>query len=369
MSVSFLDLKALHGGLAENLHQAMDRVLQSGTYIMGNEVSGFEREFANYCEVSECISVGNGLDALHLILRACDIGPGDEVIVPSNTFIATWLAVSYAGATPVPVEPDSATYNLDPARVEAAITERTRAIIAVHLYGQPADMEAINAVADRHGLLVFEDAAQAHGARCRGKRVGGLSRAAAFSFYPGKNLGALGDGGAVTTNDSQLADKVRILRNYGSRIKYHNEVKGFNTRLDELQAAFLREKLKSLDQWNAKRRAIAEIYRSELRGVSDIVLPFVPDWAEHVWHLFVLRSRRREDYLGQLEADGIGTSIHYPIPPHLQPAYREMKFKDGDFLVAESLAKEVFSIPIGPTLDHDGVSEVLRGLLRMSPVS
>jgi len=262
--VPFLDLKAPHIELRAELEAAQDRVINSGWLILGQEVAAFEREFAAYCEAEHCIGVGNGLEALHLILRAFGIGAGHEVIVPSNTYIATWLAVTQAGATPIPVEPDERTYNLDPARIEAAITPRTKAILPVHLYGQPADMDPINAIAARHGLKVIEDAAQAHGARYKGRRTGGLGHAAGFSFYPGKNLGALGDGGAVVTNDSQLADTLRVLRNYGSRVKYHNEVQGYNSRLDELQAAFLREKLKRLDDWNARRQAIAARYLAHL---------------------------------------------------------------------------------------------------------
>ncbi|MDP2752964.1 MAG: DegT/DnrJ/EryC1/StrS family aminotransferase, partial [Nitrospirota bacterium] len=252
MKIPFLDLRAAYLELAPELDEAYHRVMQSGWFILGAEVDAFENEFADYCDAKQCVGVGNGLEALHLILRAMDIGPGDEVIVPSNTYIATWLAVSYAGATPVAVEPDRRTFNLDSARIEAAITPRTRAIIAVHLYGQPADMDPIIEIARRHNLRVIEDAAQAHGARYKGRRAGSLGDAAGFSFYPGKNLGALGDGGAVTTDDETLAGRIRVLRNYGSSIKYHNELKGYNSRLDELQAAFLRVKLKHLDTWNAR---------------------------------------------------------------------------------------------------------------------
>lgn len=260
MKVPFLDLKAIDTESAAELEAACQRVLASGWYILGQQVEAFEAEFAAHCGTKYCVGVGNGLEALHLALRAMDIGSGDEVIVPANTYIATWLAISYAGARPVPVEPDEGTYNLDPSRIESAVTSRTKAILPVHLYGQPADMDAINELAERHGLRVIGDAAQAHGARYKGRPVGSLGHAAAFSFYPTKNLGALGDGGAVVTHDAALADKVRVLRNYGSRIKYQNEVKGFNSRLDELQAALLRVKLAKLDKWNAQRRQIAEAY-------------------------------------------------------------------------------------------------------------
>ena len=366
MNIQFLDLRAPHEELRAELRAACERVLDSGWYILGNEVKQFEQEFADYCEAKHCIGVGNGLEALHLILRAYGIGDADEVIVPSNTYIATWLAVSYAGATPIPVEPDERTYNIDPTLIEAAITARTKAIIVVHLYGQPADMDAINAIAKKHNLKVIEDAAQAHGARYKGNRVGSLGDAAGFSFYPGKNLGALGDGGAVTTNDPVLADKVRVLCNYGSRVKYHNEVKGFNSRLDELQAAFLREKLKKLDEWNERRKAIAVEYLSDLSD-SNLVLPHIPEWADPVWHLFVVRNLQRDQLQKQLSEAGIGTMIHYPIPPHLQGAYVELGYGAGAFPIAEQIHQEVLSLPMGPHLDKrqlqsviDAVKEALR---------
>ena len=357
--IPFLDLKTPHIELRSQLQDAFDRVLDSGWYIQGNELKQFEEEFAQYCEAKHCIGVGNGLDALHLILRAYEIGEGDEVIVPSNTYIATWLAASYAGATPIPVEPDERTYNIDPTRIEAAITSRTKAIMLVHLYGLPADMDAINAIARKHNLKIIEDAAQAHGARYKGKRVGTLGDAAGFSFYPGKNLGAIGDGGAVTTNDSELAEKIRMLGNYGSRVKYHNEVKGYNSRLDELQAAFLREKLKRLDAWNAQRKDLAAQYLRQLKG-SDLVLPFVPEWADPVWHLFVVRSGKRAELQTHLQQQGIGTMIHYPIPPHLQPAYSELRYNQGDFPIAELVHQEVFSLPMGSTLSALQIQQVCK---------
>ncbi len=359
MSIPFLDLQAINSRFRDDMHTALDRVMDSGWFVLGSEVEAFEREFASYCDTTHCIGVGNGLEALHLVLRAWGIGLGDEVIVPSNTYIATWLAASYAGAVPVPVEPDSLTGNIDPARIEAAITTRTRAIIPVHLYGQPVDMDAIMAIAEKYGLKVLEDAAQAHGARYRGKRVGGLGHAAGFSFYPGKNLGALGDGGVVTTNDPELADRIRILRNYGSRIKYHNEVQGFNSRLDELQAAFLRAKLPWLDTDNARRSEIAAKY---LVGLKDtgIQLPFVPDWADPVWHLFVVRSDRRNDLWEQLKSHGIGLMMHYPIPPHMQNAYSDSFTSAGCYPIAEQIANEVLSLPIGPHLTDSEVEFVIR---------
>lgn len=358
MSIPFLDLRAPHEELRTELRETFERVLDSGWYILGEEVKQFELEFAAYCEASHCIGVGNGLEALHLILRGYGIGAGDEVIVPSNTYIATWLAVSYAGATPIPVEPDERTYNINPVLIEAAITPRTKAIIAVHLYGQPADMDAINAVAKKYKLKVIEDAAQAHGARYKGKRVGNLGDAAGFSFYPGKNLGGIGDGGAVTTADPVLADNIRVLCNYGSRIKYQNEVKGFNSRLDELQAAFLREKLKKLDDWNGRRKVIAAEYLSKFHD-SGVVLPYVPEWADPVWHLFVVRNSQRDKLQKRLGELGIGTMIHYPTPPHLQGAYAELGFSKGSFPVAEKIHDEVLSLPIGPHLTIDSVNFVI----------
>lgn len=365
MNIPFLDLKSSHDELRSELLEAFERVLDAGWYIRGNEVSQFESEFACYCETIHCIGVGNGLDALHLILRAYGIGEGDEVIVPSNTFIATWLAVSHAGATPIPVEPDVRTYNIDPACIEAKITPRTRAIIAVHLYGQPADMDAINIVAKKHGLKVIEDAAQAHGAKYKGRLVGSLGDAAGFSFYPGKNLGAIGDGGAVTTNDADLAEKVRMLGNYGSRIKYHNEIQGYNSRLDELQAAFLRIKLKKLNEWNNRRKKIAAQYLVELES-SDFILPFVPEWAECVWHLFVVCSDNRDEIQQKLSDAGIETLIHYPILPHLSDAYKDFDFANHRFPIAQSISERVLSLPIGPHLDALNVVKIVRVIKAMA---
>ncbi len=362
MKVPFLNLTAPYLELKQELDAAYQRVMESGWYILGKEVEAFEAKFATYCEVEHCISVGNGLDALHLILRALDIGSGDEVIVPANTYIATWLAVSYAGATPVPVEPDEKTYNIDPERIEAAITNRTKAIMPVHLYGQPSDMDAINKIAQQYGIKVIEDAAQAHGARYKGRRTGSLGNAAGFSFYPAKNLGALGDGGAVTTNDSGLADKIRLLRNYGSRIKYSNEFKGFNSRLDELQAAFLNVKLNKLDEWNTYRTQVAKEYLEKLANISSLTLPFVPIWTEPVWHLFVARHPRRHELEQRLNHSGIGTLIHYPIPPHLSNAYIENGYQIGDFPITEQLSREVLSLPIGPHMINEEVKRVVKVL-------
>ena len=362
MKVPFLDLKAPHEELRAELEAASRRVVESGWFIMGPECEAFEAEFAAYCGARHCVGVGNGLEALHLILRAMGIGEGDEVIVPSNTYIATWLAVSYAGATPVPVEPDPLTHNLDPARVEEAVTPRTRAVMPVHLYGQTADMDAINEVAARRGLRVVEDAAQAHGALYKGRRAGALADAAGFSFYPGKNLGALGDAGAVVTDDADLAERVRLLRNYGSRVKYEHEERGYNSRLDELQAALLRAKLPVLDEWNARRRRVAAAYLQQLEGVAGLVLPHVPEWAEPAWHLFVVRSRERARLQAHLSGAGVGTLIHYPKPPHMQPAYREAGHRAGDFPLAERLAGEVLSLPMGPHVPAEAVDYVVSQL-------
>ncbi len=362
MKVPFLDLHAAYLELKPEIDAAIARVLDSGWYILGPEVEAFEAEYAAYCEAEHAIGVANGLDALHLALRAMEVGPGDEVIVPSNTYIATWLAVSQCGATPVPVEPVEATYNIDPARIEAAITPRTKVILPVHLYGQPADLDPILAIARKHGLRVLEDAAQAHGARYKGRRIGAHGDAVAWSFYPGKNLGALGDGGAVTTNDPELADRIRVLRNYGSRVKYVNEVKGFNSRLDPIQAAVLRVKLRVLDEWNQRRKAIAQQYLEGLVG-SEFLLPQVPTWAEPAWHLFVVRNTRRDALLQRLADMEISALIHYPIPPHRQQAYAEAGFPANALPLARQIADEAVSLPIGPQLgpkDIELVVDVLR---------
>ena len=365
MNVPFLDLKSPYIELKDELDAAYRRVMESGWYILGQEVEAFEAEFASYCESSHCIGVANGLDALHLIVRAYGIGPGDEVIVPSNTYIATWLAVTHAGATPVPVEPHDRTYNIDPTKIEQAITPKTKAIMVVHLYGQTADMDPINAIAGKHGLKVIEDCAQAHGARYKGRRAGSLGDAAGFSFYPGKNLGAIGDGGAVTTDDDELAERIKVLRNYGSQIKYQNDVVGFNSRLDELQAAFLRVKLAKLDEWNERRKQIAAKYLDQLKSNTDLVLPFVPDWADPVWHLFVVRVQNREELQKQLAEAGIGTMIHYPISPHLQKAYAELGYVKGRFPIAEIIHDEVLSLPMGPSMPSAHVAIVTEAVNRL----
>jgi dTDP-4-amino-4,6-dideoxygalactose transaminase len=345
--------------IEHDILDALQRVVRAGQFILGPEVEAFEREFAAYCGAEHCIGVGNGLDALFLILRASGIGSGDEVLVPANTFIATWLAVSHAGATPVPVEPLETSYNIDPAAIERAINSRTRAIIPVHLYGQPADMDAVKQIAARHGLLVIEDAAQAHGARYKGNPAGSLGAAAAFSFYPGKNLGALGDGGAVVTSDADLARRIRQLRNYGSEIKYDHQLAGFNSRLDELQAAVLRVKLRHLDDWNARRRSAAAYYLSRLLP-ARIGLPAVPHFADPAWHLFVIRSERRDALRVALAAKSIETGIHYPVPPHMQPAYAHLEMPAGSLPISERLHAQVLSLPIGPTITQEQLARVVE---------
>ena len=358
MTITFLDLRPPPALQAE-LDAAYRRVMASGWYILGTEVEAFEQAFAAYCGAGHCVGVGSGFDALHLILRAYGIGAGDDVIVPANTYIATWLAVSHTGAQVVPVEPDLHAVTLDPTRVAAAVTPRTRAIIAVHLYGQTADMAPLRNVAQRHGIRLIEDAAQAHGARYRGARAGSLADAAGWSFYPGKNLGAYGDAGAVTTDDADLARRLRVLRNYGSERKYAHVLSGVNSRLDTLQAAFLAVKLPHLDAGNDRRRALASQYLEGLAGVPGLMLPVVPAWADPVWHLFVVRHPRRDALQEHLRRAGIETLIHYPVPPHLSPAYASLGWQRGAFAITEHLAASVLSLPVGPHLDTDAVRYVI----------
>lgn len=361
MMVPFLDLGAAYREIRYEIDAAVAAVLASGWYVGGSEVDQFELEYAEYSGVAHAIGVANGLDALHLALLAMDVGPGDEVIVPSNTYIATWLAVSQCGAIPVPVEPDERTCNIDPALIEAAITPRTKVILPVHLYGQPADMDPILALARKHGLLVLEDGAQAHGARYKGRRLGAHGDAVAWSFYPGKNLGAMGDGGAVTTNDDRIADRIRVLRNYGSRVKYVNEVQGYNSRLDPIQAAILRVKLAHLDDWNARRGAIARLYQEGLAS-TGLTLPYVPEWADPVWHLYVVRHSERDALQHLLAQAGVATMIHYPIPPHLQSAYSPLGFGRGSFPVSEALHDQVLSLPIGPSQTAEATGIVIDAM-------
>jgi len=355
--VTSVDFQKEYEILKGELDNAYSRVMQSGKYILGQEVSNFEKEFARYCGSKYCVGVGNGLDALHLALRALGIGKGDEVIVPSNTYIATWIAVSITGAMPVPVEPQENTYNIDPSLIERAITHKTKAILPVHLYGQPADMDPILDIAEKHDLKVIDDAAQAHGAKYKGKRVGSLADITCFSFYPTKNLGAIGDGGAITTNDPELAENVRMLRNYGEYKKYMNKIIGYNSRLDELQAAFLRVKLNHLDEIIRKKGTIAERYLDEISN-SSIVMPHFMKDVVHVWHQFVIRSTARNSLRMYFHQKGIETLIHYPIPPHLQESYRHVI--RGPFPLAEKIAKEILSLPISWTLEEDSVQYVIK---------
>ena len=361
MNVPFLDLKPAYAELKTEIDAAVARVLASGWYIGGDEVERFEQDFAHYCGAAHCVGTGNGLDALQLTLRALGVGPGDEVILCSHGFIATNLAVSLAGAVPVLVEPDPATRTLDPERTEAAITPRTRAIMPTHLYGLPADLDPLLALAEKHGMFLIEDAAQALGAAYKGQKIGAHGDAVAWSFYPAKNLGAFGDAGAVTTNRKDLADRLRQLGNYGSRVKYVHEVQGVNSRLDPIQAAVLGVKLKHLDHWNARRAAIADRYLAALAGLP-IGLPSVPDWVLPAWHLFVITSPDRDALAGKLNADGIETMVHYPVPPHLQQAYASLGLEAGTFPIAERLADEVLSLPIGPHMADDQVDAVIEAV-------
>ena len=372
-NISFLDLRSVNFRFYNRLENAFDRTLNSGWFILGNEVKAFEEEFASYCGVKHCISVGNGLDALILILWAYKIlgvmEEGDEVIVPANTYIATILAVSYNRLVPVLVEPDISTYNIDPSKIEEKITPKTRAILPVHLYGQCADMAPILEIAGRNNLKVIEDAAQAHGAIYQGKRTGALGDTAGFSFYPGKNLGALGDGGAVTTNDDQLAQTIRVLRNYGSQEKYRNQFKGVNSRLDEIQAAFLREKLKALDADNARRREIAQYYCQNIK-YPEVILPthntqhathnssLITHHLNHVWHLFVVRTSHRDRLQKYLSENAVQTLIHYPVAPHQQAAYVEWDILD--LPVTEKINMEILSLPISPVMTDDQVKKVVE---------
>nr|WP_309504600.1 DegT/DnrJ/EryC1/StrS family aminotransferase [uncultured Roseovarius sp.] len=361
MSVPFLDLKAAYDELAPRAEPLMMQSLRSGWYILGPEVDAFERAFAAYCEVDHAIGVANGLDALQIALMAVGVGPGDKVLVPSNTFVATWLAVSQCGAIPVPVEPDTSTYNITSEAVQAAMESGVKAVIVVHLYGQPANMSRLAETANSLGIALIEDAAQAHGARWAGQPIGKHSKAACWSFYPSKNLGALGDCGAVTTSDSVVAERVRLLRNYGTQEKYKHEIAGLNSRLDPVQAVFLSVKLEVLDDWNARRARVAKKYLEAFRDL-ELNLPEVAQQAEPVWHLFVVRHSDRDGLASRLADKGIQTLIHYPIPPHLQPAYASLGLTPEALPIASQLANEVLSLPIGPHLNDSQVEEVITAM-------
>lgn len=367
VTVPFLDVRAATQELEVPVLEAIERVVRSGLYIRGDETEAFEREFAAFTDAKHAVGVGNGLDAIALALQALGIGPGDEVIVPSNTYIATWIAVTHTGARPIGVEPIIGQWNLDPARVADAITPRTRAIVPVHLFGQPADLEELLAVAIKHQLVVVEDAAQAHGARYNGRRMGAHGHAVAWSFYPGKNLGALGDGGAVTTDDPDVAARVRSLGNYGSSQKYVNELLGANSRLDEIQSAVLRIKLQHLDRWNARRRTIAQRYAEGLVDVTGLRLPSVAPGREHVWHLYVVDHASRDQLQKHLGARGVQTLVHYPIPPHLSGAFAPLGLAEGTFPIAERAAQTHLSLPIGPHLSDDDVNRVIDACRSFSP--
>lgn len=358
MNIPFLNLEPIHREIKDQVGQKFNDIYDKNIFLYGNEVKLFEKEFAEYCEVKFCTSCGSGLDALYLILRALDIKAGDEVIIPANTFIATALAVSYAGAKPVFVDIDEKNYNINPAIIERAITKNTKAIIAVHLYGQAADIDEIKGIARKYDLKVIEDAAQAHGAKYKGKKIGGLGDAAAFSFYPGKNLGALGDGGAVITNDEKLSNKVRAIANYGSYFKYNHVYKGINSRLDELQAAVLRIKLKYLDKWNEERKKVVEKYMEGIKN-NKIVMPYIPEYSSPVWHLFVIRTGERNKLQKYLKDNGIETLIHYPIPIHLQEAYSDMNYIKGSFKVTETVANEILSIPMWIGMKQKEISYII----------
>ena len=361
MTIPLVDLKAQYLSIKDEIDAAIQRVVDSTSFIMGPEVRAFEEEFARFCGVQHVVGVDSGTAALHLAFLTCDIGPGDEVITTPHTFIATIGMLGRVGARPVFVDIDPRTYNMDPARIEAAITERTKAIMPVHLYGQPAEMDLILEIADRHGLKIIEDAAQAHGAEYKGRRAGSMGHVAIFSFYPGKNLGAYGDAGAVVTDDGEIAEKIRLLRNHGRRDKYEHLLQGFNYRIDTLQAAILRAKLAHLEEWNEARRRHAAAYRDLLNDI-DLVLPYEPEHVRAVYHLFVVRLQERDALREHLKVRGISTGIHYPIPLHLQPAYRHLGHKEGDFPITAECARQVLSLPMYPELTQAQIEEVARAI-------
>lgn len=366
-TIPYLDLRAAQADVEVELREAADRVVASGWYLLGPELEAFEREFAAYCGVAHCVGVGTGMSAIELALRALGIGPGDEVLVPAYTWVATWFAVTQVGATPVGVDVEEDTYNIDVAAARAAVTERTAAIVPVHLRGEPADMDAVAALAADFGLAVVEDAAQAHGARHRGRRAGGLGAAGAFSFYPAKNLGAFGDGGAVTTDDAALADRVRLLRNYGMRGRYEVEAAGVNSRLAELQAAVLRVKLGRLDAWNRTRRGIAGSYLEALGALANFTAPSVQPWAEPVWHLFTVGHEDRDRARARLAELGVDTLIHYPVLPHQSGAYADGTARPAEFEVADRLSRRTLSLPLHPGLRTAEVARVIAALGRVDP--
>lgn len=363
MKVPFLDLRQTYLELDSEIDAAIKEVLNGGWYILGENVRGFEEEFASYCGCKYCVGVGNGLDALTLVLKAYGIGPGHEVIVPANTYIATALAVSDVGATPVLVEPELTTYNIDPLRIENSVTSKTKAVLAVHLYGQTANMSRIKKICQEYRLKLLEDSAQAHGAMHNGIKAGALGDAAGFSFYPGKNLGAFGDAGAVTTNDPAVAEYVRTARNYGSEKKYYNSIKGINSRLDEVQAAILRVKLRHLDEWNRRRSEIAQVYLDRLKPQShELVLPQVGEGNSHAWHLFTVRSNLRDELRAHLEERGVGTLIHYPVPIYNQTAYIDLNHLKSKYPISNYISEQILSLPIGPHLSRSEAEYVCNSV-------
>lgn len=361
MKIPFVSFKPMERELDQELRDAFNRVYERSWYIEGEEDEHFEKAFAKYCSSKYCVGTGNGLDALMLALKAMGIKEGDEVIVPSNTYIATALAVTYVGATPIFVEPDIRTFNIDSTKIEEKVTNKTKAIMPVHLYGQPCDMDAIMSIAKKYNLFVVEDCAQAHGATYKGKRIGSFGDASGFSFYPGKNLGALGDAGAVITNDKKLADKVRALGNYGSDFKYHHIYKGNNSRMDELQAAFLSAKLPHLDKMNQERRKIASRYLNEIHN-DEIILPYVMENVEPVWHIFAIRCERRDELQEYLNENGIGTNKHYPIPMHLQECYKDLGIKKGNLPIAEKISNTELSLPMYYGMKNEEIDYLIEKL-------
>ncbi|URZ08140.1 DegT/DnrJ/EryC1/StrS family aminotransferase [Clostridium felsineum] len=359
MKVPFVSFVPMHKEIENEVLTKFKKVYENNWFIQGDEVDKFENEFAKFCDAKYCVGCATGLDALYLILRGYDIGYGDEVIVPSNTYIATALAVSYTGANPVFVEPYIDTYNINPELIEKAITKNTKAIIAVHLYGQAADMDKINSIAKRHNLKVIEDSAQSHGTLYKGRKTGSLGDAAGFSFYPGKNLGALGDAGAVVTSDEKLASKIRAIANYGSDRKYHHIYKGINSRLDEVQASFLRIKLRNLEKWNENRRLTASKYMEKINN-SKLVKPAVGNNTNHVWHIFAVRTEERDEFQKYLKENEIGTVIHYPVPMHMQDAYKDLPYNAGDLPIAEKISKEVISLPMWYGMTDDEINYVIE---------
>ncbi|MEO3404317.1 DegT/DnrJ/EryC1/StrS family aminotransferase [Mucilaginibacter sp. CAU 1740] len=362
MNIPFLSFTAQNDLIEDEIRAAFERVFQNKWYILGKEVTSFEQAYAQYNQVQHCIGVANGLDALHIALKTLEVGEGDEVITPSNTFIATWLAISQTGATIVPVEPDPQTYNIDVTRLEAAITPKTKVIMPVHLYGQACQMDTIIQIANKYNLFVIEDNAQAQGCTYNGKLTGSFGNINATSFYPTKNLGAYGDAGALTTNDAALAQKTNLIRNYGSEKKYYNEVIGVNSRLDELQAAFLSVKLKYLNSWLDERKQIADAYTKALAGIPDLILPVTAPRADHVYHLYVVRTTKRDELEKYLNDNSIGTGIHYPVAPHLQKAYEHLGYKKGDFPIAEEMAETCLSLPLNPGMTDEEIAYVCKAI-------